>query len=132
MYGFNGVWHGNAREQSSYIIEDEFLAGWNLQIPDFIHKRTVVLHVAFRLAHQGAQDISQDTGCVVCDATPARNNRPEGEIWFVDFGEPIYLGDFFCCGVDPVFQLLGNGILTLPTLYDVDELPCVGGSRVLG
>ena len=46
----------------------------------------------------------------------------------MDLGEPIDLGDFFCCGVDPVFQLLGNGILTLPTLYDVDELPLVGGS----
>ena len=49
----------------------------------------------------------------------------------MDLGEAIDLGYFFCCGVDLVFQLLRNRILTLPTLYDVDELPLVGGGRVL-
>ena len=50
----------------------------------------------------------------------------------MDLGEAIDLRYFFCCGVDPVFQLLWNRILTLPTFYDVDELPLIGGSRVLG
>ena len=62
----------------------------------------------------------------------ARNNRPEGKIWIVDLGEAIDLGYFFCCGVDPVFKLMRIRTLTLPMLYDVDELPPVGGSRVLG
>ena len=50
----------------------------------------------------------------------------------MDIWEAIDVRYFFSCGVDPVFQLLRNRILTLPTLYDVDELPVVGGSRVLG
>ena len=50
----------------------------------------------------------------------------------MDLGESIDIGYLFCCGVDPVSQLLRIGILTLPKLYDVDELPLAGDSRVLG
>ena len=76
--------------------------------------------------------ISARTRAALYVMPPARNNRPEGEIWFVYLGDAIDLGYFFCCAIDPVFQLLTNRILTLPTLYDVVELTLVGGSRVIG
>ena len=51
------------------------------------------------LTNQGLEDFGKFLGHTIGDRSTTGHYRPEGSVWFVDFGEAIKLGGSTTCGV---------------------------------